>query len=89
MTSYIVKCLKCGAIHEHKEPIAVADGDAKNYVCKNCQQVGTPKILQGGKGMYVNNLICDRCEKPCNDIYETAEGDYVCIDCHTKYREED
>lgn len=33
--------------------------------------------------------ICDRCEKPCDEIYETAEGEYVCINCHTAYPEPD
>jgi len=33
--------------------------------------------------------ICDNCEKPCDEIYETADGDYVCIDCHTAYPEPD
>lgn len=33
--------------------------------------------------------ICDNCEKPCDDIYETADGDYVCLECHIACPEPD
>ena len=33
--------------------------------------------------------VCDNCEKPCETIYETAEGNYVCLDCHTACPPED
>ena len=34
---------------------------------------------------WVGVCICDNCEKPINASgpYETAEGNYVCLDCHT------
>lgn len=28
--------------------------------------------------------VCDTCEMECDEIYETAEGNYECIDCHTR-----
>lgn len=33
--------------------------------------------------------ICDTCGKPCDDIYETADAEYECIDCHTACPPED
>lgn len=34
--------------------------------------------------------ICNTCGKPCDDnIYETADAEYECIDCHTACPPED
>lgn len=34
-------------------------------------------------------MFCDNCEKECDTIYETADGDYVCLDCHIACPPED
>jgi hypothetical protein len=40
---------------------------------------------------WVGVCICDTCGKPCDEsgIYETADAEYECIDCHTACPPED
>jgi len=76
--TYLIKCLKCGVIHEHDKPIALLEGDAKNYVCKSCKAIGQIKILRGGKDMFIDKDYCF-----CGHHLEEGDDelDYMCKYC--------
>lgn len=71
--SATIKCLSCGAIHEHIIPIHCKD--SRSYTCKQCKVTGNIKILRGGNNMFVEEQYC-----MCGNILESEELE-VCKDC--------
>ena len=48
--STLIKCLKCGVVHEHTTPITCKD--ITSYTCITCNTIGQAKVLVGMKGMF-------------------------------------